>query len=777
MAFFSIAVDLTSEINSFLETYTTFYLTRTIINFAFVAELCLLLFAYRKWFTSYRREKELSMIIDSINPHALIVVDELDKILLCNRAVQRMFEYEASDVLGQKTDLLFTEMVPKNTDRHGEIESLGKEGFHISLAKGVHKDGRVFPAEVITGNIHTSGGAAILVRDVSERVDFQDKIFAYQNHLEELVRERTTRLEKTQGSLVKEVEEHRRSKEEVLKLSQFLHGVIDNASIWMLVFDIEANIVLWNKAAEEISGYSRDDVLDKSTILQWIFHEVDDAVRIKNRIIISMKDDKEFDDFETVITAKNGAAKVLSWSSRNLEDSDGSVTGSVFLGREITAEKAAEKQAEIRLEEMKFLTEKAMKFVEIRSEDKLFDFVVEGLEELVDNSIVIVNSMDNEASLLKVRSFRGSDGLRALLKNEIVVDPAETVFELVGDKPREKMLSGRLSRVEGGLYELIFHKIPKAAANDIEKKLSIDNIYAIGFAWEGQLFGSANIITRNGFDIENFEIIEAFINQASVTLQRSYAEKELIVAKLEAERANRAKSRFLANMSHEIRTPLNGMLGMTEVALRSELNPVQRTNIGMAYDSGKNLLRIVTDILDLSKIEAGEMNLVSEEFSLRKTITSIRNNMVVLAKKKGLKFVVKIHSKVPDKLIGDSFRLGQVLQNLVSNAIKFTDDGEVRIAIDSDPEIPTGKKDEISLRFSVCDTGIGIPDDKIDLIFENYQQIDSSTKHKKGTGLGIAIADNIIILMNSKIKVKSKVGFGSEFFFTLRLKLANMMGK
>ena len=771
LVFFSIAVDLASEIYLFLTAYTGASLTRVLINLILVIELVLLLFAYRRWFTSYCREKELSMIIDSISPDGLIVVDKKNEILLCNRSVERMFGYKNDEVVGQNSDILFSEVIPEE-ESQDEIESLRKEGFYVGLAKGKRKDGAVFPIEVITGNFRNEDGAAILLRDVTERVDFKDKLFVYQNHLEELVRERTAQLQKTKESLEREVEEHLVAKEEVLKLSQFLQGVIDNARIWMEVLDTDANVVLWNRAAEEISGYSRDEVLGSDAAFRWIYPKGDDAVRIKNNIVDAMKNSEEFEDIEAAIVARDGRRKIISWSSRNLKDSEGVVSGVLFLGREITSEKASEERAKKRLEEMKFLSERAMNFVEIRSEDRLFEFVAKSLKELVGESTVVINSMDSESSEFSIRLIIGEDKPYKLLK-DFGIDPMTSRFRLDGKSARESMLSGRLSLVEGGLFELSFHVIPKAAATAIEKRLNIGKVYAIGFSWGGHLFGSASIIMKKGEDIENSEIIETFVHQASVAFQRSSAEKRLVEAKLEAERANRAKTRFLANMSHEIRTPLNGMLGMTEVALRSELELEQRANLRMAYESGRKLLRIVNDILDLSKIEAGEMQLVHEEFSLRRTVNSIRNNMIALAKKKGLRFIVNIPSNVPDRLVGDSFRLEQVLRNLVSNAIKFTDEGEVRIRIERDTENRALEANKVVLRFSVKDTGVGIPKDKQALIFEDYQQADSSTKYKKGTGLGIAIAESIVILMGGNIHVKSELGAGSDFYFSVGFELAD----
>jgi signal transduction histidine kinase/CheY-like chemotaxis protein len=253
---------------------------------------------------------------------------------------------------------------------------------------------------------------------------------------------------------------------------------------------------------------------------------------------------------------------------------------------------------------------------------------------------------------------------------------------------------------------------------------------------------------------------------------RIHAESELLLARDAAQAANTSKGHFLANMSHEIRTPMNGILGMTELCLQTQMTTEQRSYLEMVSLSANSLLAVINDILDFSKIEAQKLYLDPHEFSLHALIRQATRTLSLRATEKELELVCDLAPDVPDQVVGDPLRLQQVITNLLGNAIKFTGKGEVMLKVASLKNPPN--EEGVWLEIQIKDTGIGIPQDKQALIFDVFTQADSSTARRfGGSGLGLAISRNLVQLMGGDVTVRSQVGQGSTFSFTVQLQRAS----
>jgi signal transduction histidine kinase len=323
-------------------------------------------------------------------------------------------------------------------------------------------------------------------------------------------------------------------------------------------------------------------------------------------------------------------------------------------------------------------------------------------------------------------------------------------------RPRSEILGASIAHVFGEeiarpFVETVRRVIATGRGESIE--------YSLPFGNEVRWFlGRVSPIQPPG------EVAKTVCMTARDITTRKQNEDELRRAKEAAEAGSQAKSEFLANISHEFRTPMNGILGMTELILDTDINSEQREYLEMVKSSADSLLRLLSDILDFSKVEAGKVELVEHEFALAQSLAETLQVMRFRAQQKGIELRWRISPGVPDRVVGDATRLRQVLVNLVGNAIKFTEQGEVLVQVETQEQ----NQARVVLHFRVKDSGIGIPKDKQSMIFDAFTQADSSTTRKYGgTGLGLAITTRLVMLMEGKLWVESELGQGSTFHFTV----------
>ncbi|MEI7990515.1 MAG: PAS domain S-box protein, partial [Chloroflexota bacterium] len=386
-------------------------------------------------------------------------------------------------------------------------------------------------------------------------------------------------------------------------------------------------------------------------------------------------------------------------------------------------------------------------------------------------------SAEREAQQRFEHIFRRNPNMMALSSlNDKFLDVNDTILNTIGFT-RDEMI-GKTA------HELRIFTEPEkqeAAGQMLAHQGRIQNIELKVRKKDGQLIDglfSGEIIEIQGqkifltvmMDITARKQAEEVLRHINAELEQQTAVANLMAEK--AEQANLAKSEFLANMSHEIRTPMNGVIGLTGLLLDTDLNEEQQHYAEMIYASGESLMTLINDILDFSKIEAGKLELEILDFDLLSLLEDFAAAMAIRAHEKDLELHWAAEAGVPSLLRGAPGRLRQILTNLLGNAIKFTRQGEVSVSVTMLYET----QDEVNLRFAVRDSGIGIPPEKIALLFNKFSQVDASTTRQfGGTGLGLAISKQLVELMGGEIGVESEEGKGSEFWFTIRLKRQSAM--
>jgi PAS domain S-box-containing protein len=484
-----------------------------------------------------------------------------------------------------------------------------------------------------------------------------------------------------------------------------------------MVIDNEGTVVTWNQAMENLTGVRADDMVGKGNydyalpfygerrpILIDLVKNWDAEYEKK---YLSVKKDGKNLISESYHPSLGGKELYLHGTAGLIYDAAGGVAGAIESLRDITEKKKA-------------------------------DDIIRENEERLSNILKTTN-----------------EGFWLIDTDDITLEVNDAMCEIL-QRPREKVVGKRINDFLDDKNIKIVRE-QEQVRGDVEKGLYEVSLSRPDGSIVPCLVNAAPLVDADGNKIGSFGMF------TDIT-ERKQMEDELIDAKHTAIEANKAKGDFLANMSHEIRTPMNAVIGMTHLALKTELTAKQQDYLHKIQSSANSLLGIINDILDFSKIEAGKMDMESVDFNLDDVLDNLANLVTVKAQEKeDLEVLFATAQDVPRFLVGDPLRLGQVLINLANNAVKFTDSGEIVVST----ELVKKNKDRIALKFSVSDSGIGLTEEQAGKLFQSFTQADTSTTRKYGgTGLGLTISKRLVEMMDGEIWVESEPGQGSTFSFT-----------
>ncbi|HEY2967199.1 MAG TPA: PAS domain S-box protein [Casimicrobiaceae bacterium] len=521
----------------------------------------------------------------------------------------------------------------------------------------------------------------------------------------------------------------KQAEEALLKAGALQRAIFNSANFSSIATDAKGVIQIFNVGAERMLGYTAAEVMNKITPAdisdpqELIARAKALSIELATTITpgfeaLVFKASRGIEDiYELTYIRKDGSRFPAVVSVTALRDAQDSIIGYLLIGTDNTARKlveAEQKKLDQRLRDQQFYT-----------------------RSLVESNIDALMTTDPSGIITDVN--KQMEALTGCTRDELIGAPFKNYF--TDPERAETGIKRVLSEKKVTDYELT------ACARD----------------------GKQTVVSYNATTFyDRDRTLQGVFAAARDVTERKRVEAELQQAKAVAESASQTKSDFLASMSHEIRTPMNAIIGIADLLAKTPLTPEQDNYVQIFRRAGDNLLHLINDILDLSKVEASQLELERTRFSLNDLLGKVTEMVAVRAHEKGLALVCEIAPEVPRDLVGDPTRLRQVLLNLLGNAIKFTESGEValRVTPDADSSAPG------ALRFTISDTGIGIPGEKLGAVFERFTQADSSTTRRYGgSGLGLTISKRLVELMGGRISVESGLGKGSVFSFAVPLEI------
>lgn len=501
--------------------------------------------------------------------------------------------------------------------------------------------------------------------------------------------------------------------------------------------DIDGNITFMNSSAETLTKWKNGEA--KGRNFDEVFNIVNGNTneKLESPVSLAKKTGKVLGlKNHTVLILKNGNKKYISASSSPIKDDKGKISGTVVVFRDITRVKQIEE----------YLIDERNNF------KSYFENVPIGIIIVDENRVIReVNSAFMKMHQKNLKRIVGSNVGESLNCRNSIEGACGNSY---------KCMQCDMRKIVKEVFESGIHRNNVIIKYDMDMSgMDVETWYKMNFI-PVKVNGKINVMIVID-DITKLKLYEKVLSENQQKMKKA---KEL------AETVNQAKSEFLANMSHEIRTPLNGVVGMIDLTLLSDLKNDQRENLEIAKSCANSLLEIINDILDFSKLEAGKMVIENVNFKIRELIEETIQAHSLEAANKGLELNYQFASRIPQNLVGDPNRLQQILNNLLNNAIKFTEKGEVLFSVKLVEEI----ENFVEIKFSVKDTGIGISKENVKELFKSFNQIDNSiTKKFGGTGLGLVISKQLVDMLGGKMWVESEEEKGSTFYFTIKFKKSN----
>jgi len=738
------------------------------------------------------------------NPSAMLIIDPQSGLIKdANKAACEFYDYQYEQFKGMNI---------------AEINELSEEEIKREMSMAVeerrqhfrfrHKlgNGETKWVEVYSGPIHIGEQQFLysIIHDITERRKNELRILELNQDLEMIVSKRTRELERTNEKLNRSnillEERHRIEQSEMAvknKLYDEIYDLYNNAPCGYHSLDEEGVIMRINDEELKWLGYTREEVVGKKKFSDFL---TTDSLSLFASNYPQFMEQGYIRDVEYEIVRKDGSTfYVLVNATAIYED------GVFVMSRSTLFDISERKEADRALKELNQTLEEKIKERTFHLEE-----MNTILEEEIEEKKLIQSCFSEQNQQLDTLINMISVGIMLIeLENHRITFANDPVLSIL-NIPRE--YNPEDTRLEDALphfYDL------KSNPYDIEKlpyalgkkglRGHVDDVMILGKDNQKkyvEIYGApiknaegdtksillsfTDITSRRRYEEhisqlnDQLQHINSMLEQSNAELEESNAmleeeivektraEEALIIAKEEAENANAAKSNFLANMSHEIRTPMNGIIGMTELALMTELDEEQEKFLTLVKKSANSLLRIINDVLDYTKIEVGRISIEYYKFSFSEVMNETLALYETSANQKKLNLYTIIDENIPENLFGDALRLKQILGNLIGNAIKFTNEGYVKVVC----KVARTETLFTTIEFSVEDSGIGIPEDKQKLLFERFTQIDSSyAKPFQGTGLGLAISKKLVELMNGEIWLASSSTKGSCFKFTVQFTL------